>query len=1104
MSTVDHEPEKDRARATTLPLDTTQDLPARPADAPAVPDALGGRFFPLRHHARGGLGDVFVARDEELGREVALKTLQARLADEPRNQARFVREAEITGHLEHPGVVPVYGLGRSPDGRPYYAMQLIRGQSLAHAIERFHADEKTRRDPGARAIGLLGLLGSFLNACNAVDFAHSRGIVHRDLKPSNIMLGGHGETLVVDWGLAKRLVVAEDWSSGIGPPPIPGSTGDSDLTLTGSTVGTPAFMSPEQAAGRLDLVGPISDVYNLGATLYCILAGRPPFDEEPVAVIFSRLQRGDFPRPSALAPVRVPRALEAICLKAMALRQEDRYASARALGEDIQRWIAHEPVSAYSEPLGEHLARWSRRHRAWVQAGTITVLALLVTLAAATGLVSRAWRQEQTERREAERLSASLDLDKARNLSEAGATGRGMLRFAHTLAVTPRDATDLRTTILTNLAAWRKPMIPLRDTLEHQGVVYAVAFAPDGQTILTGGGRVMAGTLRGEVRLWNAATGQPRGAPLETLAPVRSVAFSPDGRTFLTGSGDGTARLWDAATATPRGAALAHLAPVEAAAFFPDGESIVTAGGRSVRIWNAADGAARPGLPEQASPVHALAVSHDGRRVLVGNEEGTGQIWNVAARTPFGPSLDQEAPIYSAAFSADDRVVVTGGDAGLVQFWEVESGHRLLKRLVHRSAVFSIAFSNDGQRILTGSDDNTARLWDAATGQAIGSPIEHRGSVLGVAFRPDGAVLLTGSGDGTARLWGELPGAPETAVLHQAARIHAVAFRPDGLALVTGGSDGRAQVWDSHSFQPLGSPFEHTGEVLELAYSPDGATLLCGCGDGTARLWDTATHAPRVGPLEQLGPVGAVAFSPDGKTVLTGGEDGAVRLWVAETGAPLGEPLPQPTEVAALAFHPNGHIILVAAGTAGRFWDLTTRRPLGAPMPHHGTLTSVAFRPDGRVAVTGGEDNTARLWEVATGRPLRDPLDHTATVRAVAFSRDGQLLVTGGNDHRVRFWNVATGAPVGPPLEHQGRVAGVAFSPDGQSVLSGSFDQTARLWPVPTPLEDNVSRIELWVQVLTGMRLDTRLNASGAVQLLDDAVWHQSRSRLEEAGGPPR
>ena len=945
MSTAEDENENTKGLKSTVTLESTQDgPPAHPASALVLPPMLGGRFVPLRHHARGGLGDVYVARDEELGREVALKTLQVRHADEPRTRARFVREAEITGHLEHPGIVPVYGLGRSPEGRPYYAMQFIQGESLDRAIIKFHAADGPDRDPGERALARLHLLGCFLATCNAVDFAHSRGIVHRDLKPSNIMLGHHGETLVVDWGLAKRVLTEDDCSSGLTPPPAPSAVTDSDLTLPGSTVGTPAFMSPEQAAGRGKDLGPASDVYNLGATLYCILTGRPPFLDQPVAEIFSKLERGDFPRPSAVTAARIPRALEAICLKAMALLPEDRYGSARALGEDIKRWIAHEPVSAYAESIGEHLARWSRRHRTWVEAGTAALFALLVTLALATVLVSRAWKQEQAERLESERLSARLELDKALALSEAGATGREMLRLAHALAIAPPHATDLRTAILANLAAWRQPIIPLRDTLQHEGIVFAAAFSPDGHTVLTGAGRVVSGTLRGEARLWNADTGRPIGAPLSQLGPVRSAVFSPDGRIVLTGGADGLAQLWDAASGEPLGAPLAHQAPVEDVAFFPDGQTIVTGGGRTVRFWSVATRQPLPSVPDHSAAVHALALSRDGTRLITGDEEGVARIWDTANGELAAPLLVHHSPIHSAAFSTDGKTVLTGDEAGVVHFWDVDTGERLLMRLTHRSTVYGIAWSADGRRILTGSDDNTARLWDAATGQAVGAPLEHRGSVMGVAFRPDGKRLITASGDGTTRIWGDPPGLPERAILPQHGRVQTVAFRPDGQVFVAGGSARGAQVWDARTFAPLGAALTHPGEVLGVAYSADGRTILTACSDGTARLWDMSTD-PLVGQsLGRLGSVAAVAFSPDGKTLCSGNDDANVRFWDVKTGRPIGDPLPQPTTITNLAYSPDGKIVLVAAGTHARFWDVAGRVAQGMKSPRSITGRSRASR----------------------------------------------------------------------------------------------------------------------------------------------------------------
>ena len=285
----------------------------------------GQRFRLLRPHARGGLGEVFVALDAELHREVALKQILEKHADDPVSRQRFVAEAEITGGLEHPGVVPVYGLGTYGGGRPYYAMRFIKGDSLKEAIEhvprRRHA---ARSDPGRRSLELRKLLRRFLDVCNAIDYAHSRGVIHRDLKPANIILGKHGETLVVDWGLAKAVGRADP---SVGEQTIAPSSSGSSETLPGSALGTPAYMSPEQAAGDLDRLGPRSDVYSLGATLYCLLTGKPPFEGDDVGEILRKVQAGDVRAPREVDPA-LDEALEAVCLKAMATKPEDRYAVA--------------------------------------------------------------------------------------------------------------------------------------------------------------------------------------------------------------------------------------------------------------------------------------------------------------------------------------------------------------------------------------------------------------------------------------------------------------------------------------------------------------------------------------------------------------------------------------------------------------------------------------------------------------------------------------------------------------------------------------------------------------------------------------------------------
>ncbi len=416
----------------------------------------GVRFRILRPHAKGGLGEVFVAEDGELHREVALKQIQSRHADDSNSRSRFMLEAEITGGLEHPGIVPVYGLGMYADGRPFYAMRFIRGDSLKDAIERFHgklplplgegrgegssgqASKKSKpqaRTDAYSTVEFRKLLARFIDVCNAIDYAHSRGVLHRDLKPGNIMLGKYGETLVVDWGLAKALGKA-DQTNGLAESPVQPSSGSGSApTQMGKAIGTPQFMSPEQAEGRLDLLGPHSDVYSLGATLYCLLTGQAPLsNQKDIGEVLRRVARGEIPSPRAITP-HIPKPLDAICRKAMAPKPADRYSTPRALADDIEHWLADEPVSAMPDNFSRRLARWTRRHRALAQSSAAALLLITAVAIGAALLVNREREIAEHQRQTAERL--------ARDNVELVAQERAGRKRADELAASERSARQL-------------------------------------------------------------------------------------------------------------------------------------------------------------------------------------------------------------------------------------------------------------------------------------------------------------------------------------------------------------------------------------------------------------------------------------------------------------------------------------------------------------------------------------------------------------------------------------------------------------------------------------------------------------------------------------
>jgi len=980
---------------------------------------------------RGGMGVVYKARTLRLNRSVALKMILAGAHAGREAAVRFVTEAETVARLQHPNIVQIFHIDEH-GGHPYFEMEFVGGGSL---VDQLDGTPRPPRD-AARLVETLA---------RAMAEAHRQGIVHRDLKPGNILLTPDGVPKVADFGLAKLLTV------------------ESGLTRTDSVLGSPSYMAPEQAEGKTREVGPAADLYALGAILYEMLTGRPPFRGATVLDTLQQVKTAEPVPPSRLVP-GLPRDVETVALKCLAKDPAKRYESATALADDLGRFQASEPIVA--RPVGslERGWRWCRRNP--VVAGSLGAAAAALVAVAGLSLLyahrqardAESIRQLAVEKaRESLKANlrlAALNYQRGRDECEKGEIGLGLLRLVESWrsAVAAGDlATGWPHAARANLAAWQRHQRALQAVFSHAGAVRSVAFSPDGKTVITGSSDNTA-------RLWNVATGQALGQPLRHQGEVQVVAFSPDGKTVITGSSDNTARLWDAATGQALGQPLMHRGEVKAVAFSPDGKTVIT-----------------------------------------GSRDNTARFWDAATGQALGQPLTHQGEVEAVAFSPDGKTVITA-EGDTARFWDAATGQRLGQLMTQGGYVYAVAFSPDGKTVFTGCLDSTARFWDAATGQPLGPTLTHSSTVHAVAFSPDGKTVITGSEDQTARLWDAATGPPLGQTLTHQGEVAAVAFSPDGKTVITGSWDNTARLWDAATGQSLGQPLMHQVKVRAVAFSPDGKTVITGSDDKTARLWNVATGRLLGQTLTHQHNVQAVAFSPDGKTVITGSLDQTARLWDAATGRPLGLPLTHRGMVHAVAFSPDGKTVITGSrDNTARLWDASTGRPRGQIGTHQGWLFAVAFSPDGKTVMTGSWDNTARLWDAATGRPLGPPLTHRSIVRAVAFSPDGKTVITGSRDNTARLWDASTGQPIGQPMTHQGRVEAVAFSPDGKTVITGSWDHTARLWDVAPALPDELERVATWVEVLTGLELDE----FGSASLLDDATWHQRREKLKQLGGPP-
>jgi WD40 repeat protein/tRNA A-37 threonylcarbamoyl transferase component Bud32 len=1017
------------------------------------------RFQILRPHAKGGLGAVFVAHDQELHRDVALKEIQARHADRPESRARFLREAEITGGLEHPGIVPVYGLGQYADGRPFYAMRFIRGDSLREAIRRFHEADKARRDPGERDLALRQLLSRFISACNALAYAHSRGVLHRDLKPDNIMLGKYGETLVVDWGLAKPLGQPDELGSADEDLLRPTTAGSAVPTEAGSVMGTPAYMSPEQAGGKLDQLRPASDVYSLGATLYTLLTGAPPFPSGDIFEILAKVQQGRFPPPRQIKPSVSP-TLEAICLKAMARKPDARYRTAQELAADVEHWLADEPVTAYRESVRARLWRWGRKHRALVTGAAVLLLAAVAALALSTALIGQEQARTRQQRdlalereREARRYWYVGDLNLAQQAWEGADVAR-VLRLLERQRPEP-GAEDLRS--FDWFYFWHLGHSEKFTLRGHRQVIYAVAFAPDGRSLASA-------SHDGTVKLWDVATAAEQAMLQGNNKPIYSLAYAPDGQTIAAGDEGGQVKLWNRATQREQCSFRAHPAGVMALAFAPDGKTFATAGADgTVKLWETATGAGRAvsplwhglqTMPQRGARVWSVAFAPDGRLLASGGDDRTVVLWETATGNERARLAGHTNGVTCVSFAPDGKTVASGSLDATVRLWEIadaKPGERTLKG--HRGPVWSVRFAPNGKSLASASEDRTVKLWDTSTWQERGMRKGHTAAVRSVAFAPDGKTLATGSFDKTVKVW-DLTRDPEGLSLHgHPEAVQSLAFAPDGKTLATGSRDKTIKLWNVTTGHLQASLEGHTGLIYAVAFAPVGTMLASGSEDRTAKLWDPATGKVLATLQDHNGSVASLAFSPDGKVLATGSRDSTVKLWDVPSGRLRATLHGHTLGVLSLVFAPDGRMLASGSNDqAVKLWDVATGKelapldgPTREPLAQH-SVYSVAFTRDGQTLAAGGHDGTVWLWDTKTGRQRSSLLGHIGPVHSVVFAPDGKTLATAGEDKTLRLWDLSTAQERLILHGHAEALECAAFSPDGKILAAGCADGAVKLW----------------------------------------------------------
>jgi WD40 repeat protein/tRNA A-37 threonylcarbamoyl transferase component Bud32 len=1025
------------SRNTVAPTIPDSEAPDdRPSRWPDLPD-----YEILGELGRGGMGIVYKARHRRLNRVVALKTLRIGLDGDAEAQARFRREAVAVARLQHPHIVQVYEVGGEDRLCPHLALEFVGGGSL---VDRFAGTPQ----PPAEAARLVGVLAE------ALHFAHERGIVHRDLKPANVLLAEDGTPKVTDFGLAKEL----------GDP--------QGHTRTGAVLGTPSYMAPEQAEGRKD-VGVPADVYAVGAVLYDLLTGRPPFKGATALDTLEQVRSQEPVPPRRLQP-KVPRDLETICLKCLRKEPQRRYASARDLADDLRRFRDGQPIRARrTGPLGR-LGRWGRRNPALAATVALAVAALTLTAAVSyTRIVHERDRYDAERARAVSHLYRSL-VDEARSLRLArtsGYRGKAWARLEEALRLeTPeRDAEALRQ----EAAACLGEFVGLEPTIwppfEHPAVVVALDLHPDG-------GQAALGLTDGTVSLRSV----PEGAETARLRGHRSgvfgVAFAPEGRLLASADDGGAIKVWrqqpdggwvEERTIQTNPASERNYIHAVSLAFTPDGRQlfVCSKGATAVTAWDLSG----QGPPTRfASPrqegLFQAALSRDGRRLAAAyrHKDSDGVlVWDVPSRRLLGTARSDLGQVVEVTFSGDGKSLACACHEGVTLLDAAGFQGRLF---VRGDGPYSVAFSPDSRLLaVTAPLAGVVRRWDVSANREA-EVLPHPGEPHAMAFRRDGSALVTAAA-GSVRVW-NLRGSGEAVVLSgHTGDVCDAAFRADGRVLVSAGADRTVKVWDPRTGDLLATRNDFRAAVQTLSFHPDGRTLATGDWSGAVRIWDL--QSPRE-PKEltrlahEAGTVlWSIRFSPDGRYLAVAGEEGLTVWDVAPANPGAGprwsfrrRPRVTAEHVSTLCFGPGGKWLAWGQQNFA-FWlcRLKDFQLTHLPTAHAGAPQGIAFFPDGERLVLINRQHQAEVWEATRGEKISG-LDVTTFPgasndfsRCLALSADGAWLAVQGSV--VTVWDTeGQRLLLALPPEHS-RAYCLAWAPAREFLAVGSANGRLVVWNMP-------------------------------------------------------